>query len=313
MPFEQEFWSYLDRLVSDSQIVIDRPRYSPHPEYPEWLYPLDYGYLSETHAIDGGGVDVWVGSLHPQLLDSLVLTIDLQKRDAEIKLLLGCDESEKRILLDFLNADAMRASLIRRENGLSWLRSRRSVRSFQPRPVPEETLNRVLEAATWAPSAHNRQPWRFVILASLESRESLAKAMGERFFQALRAEGLNQEQAQARVQRSRQRILSAPTLILLCLDSSQGDPYPDLERQQAELWMGVQSTALAGGYLQLAANSLGLASLWMCAPLFTPLAVQQSLSLPRDWQPQALILLGYPAQTPIPRQRYPIQEVTLFL
>jgi F420 biosynthesis protein FbiB-like protein len=299
--------------MDNSQIIIDRPRHSPHPDYPDRLYPLDYGYLSRTRAIDASGIDVWVGSLHPPMLNALVLTVDLQKRNSEIKLLLGCNEEEKRLILDFSNTGKMRASLIRRESSLDWLTSRRSVRSFQPRPVPEEILERVLEAATWAPSAHNRQPWRFAVLSKPESRESLVKAMGAQFFQDLRVGGLNEKQAQARVERSRQRILQAPALILLCLDPSQEDAYPDRERQQAETWMGIQSTALAGGYLQLAAHSLGLASLWMCAPLFAQEAVQQVLSIPDNWLPQALILLGYPAQIPPPGQRRPVQKITLFL
>ena len=310
---EHEFWTYLDRLVSESQIIIDRPRHSQHPNHLDRFYPLDYGYLSGTLAMDGGGIDVWVGSLSSPTLDALVLTVDLQKRDAEIKLLLGCDENEKNLILDFLNTGAMQAILVRRESRLGWLTSRRSVRSFQPRPVPEEILNRILETATWAPSAHNRQPWRFAVLSSPEARENLVRSMSVQFIRDLLADGFTQEQAQARVERSRLRILQAPALILLCLDPSQGDHYPDLERQQAETWMSVQSTALAGGYLQLAAHILGLASVWMCAPLFASQAVQLGLSLPTNWQPQALILLGYPAQIPSPRARRPIEEITLFL
>jgi nitroreductase len=102
----------------------------------------------------------------------------------------------------------------------AWLRSRRSVRRFLPQPVAAETLARILETATWAPNAHNRQPWRFVILESPESRAQLAGAMGAEFERVLRAEALSEAEVLAQSQRSRTRLLEAPAAVLLCLDTS---------------------------------------------------------------------------------------------
>ena len=108
------FWDYLDRLVATSKIVIDRPAGSCHPRYPDVVYPLDHGYLDGTTTIDGGGVDLWVGTLPERVLDAIVLAVDLHKRDTEIKLLLGCAEIEKRVVFDFLNENSMRAMMVRR-------------------------------------------------------------------------------------------------------------------------------------------------------------------------------------------------------
>ena len=110
------FWEALDHLVSSSQVVIDRPRGSRHPRYPEVVYPLDYGYLYGTTAVDGGGVDLWSGSARERSLDAVLLTVDLNKRDVELKLLLGCIEDEKQIALEFLNSGSMHACLVRRNN-----------------------------------------------------------------------------------------------------------------------------------------------------------------------------------------------------
>jgi F420 biosynthesis protein FbiB-like protein len=308
----QDFWRFLDQLVSESQIEIDRPKGSAHPAFPDLIYPLDYGFLRDTTTVDGGGIDLFLGSRPERLLDALALTVDLAKRDAEIKLLLGCTEAEKQIALDFLNGADMRACLVQREPASSWLRGRRSVRRFQPQAVPEEVVRRILEAATWAPSAHHRQPWRFAVLASPAARARLAHALAEAFRQDLLADGLPAAEVELRVTRSRQRISEAPLAILLCLDPSVGDAYPDPARQQYEHWMGIQSVALAGGHLLLAAWAESLGSVWMCAPLFAPTAAQQALGLPQNWQPQALILLGYPAQIPPPRPRRPLEEVARF-
>jgi len=194
----------------------------------------------------------------------------------------------------------------------SFLYGRRSVRRFLPQPVPREVFDRILEAATWAPSAHNRQPWRFAVLIGLEAKTRLADRMGREFYQDLLADGLPLGKVEAQVERSRQRILEAPAVVLLCLDSSLGDVYPDAERQQAEYLMDVQGVAMAGGTMLLAAHAEGLGGVWMCAPLFAPVAALRALDLPVEWKPQALILLGYPAKIPPRLPRRPVSEVTLF-
>lgn len=309
---DQDFWHYLDHLVSTSQVEIDRPKDSAHPRFPNMIYPLDYGYLPGTTTVDGGGIDLFRGSLAGSTLDAVALTVDLEKRDAEIKLLLGCTEAEMQLALDFLNGASMRACLVRRGSGPDWLHSRRSVRRFKPEPIPEEIVRRVLETATWAPSAHNAQPWRFAVLASSEARVRLAQALGEAFRQDLLVSGLPSDEVEAQVSRSRQRIQQAPLAILLCQDLTVGDSYPDVARQQYEHWMGMQSVALAGGYLLLAAWSEGLGSVWMCAPLFAQATARLALGLPENWQPQALILLGYPDKIPAQRPRRPVDDVAVF-
>jgi inorganic pyrophosphatase len=109
------FWERLETLIASSEIVIDRPRGSSHPRYPAIVYPLDYGYLRGTSSGDGDGIDVWRGSLPNAELDAAVCTVDVMKRDAEIKLLIGCTETEKQIVLDFLNSEYMSAVLIERD------------------------------------------------------------------------------------------------------------------------------------------------------------------------------------------------------
>ena len=87
---DTQFWERLDALVAGSCVVVDRPKGTAHPRYPSFIYPLDYGYLDGTRAIDGGGVDVWVGSLPEKHVTAVVCTVDTVKRDTELKLLLGC-------------------------------------------------------------------------------------------------------------------------------------------------------------------------------------------------------------------------------
>lgn len=194
-----------------------------------------------------------------------------------------------------------------------FLRSRRSVRRFTSQPVARDTLFCILETATYAPSAHHRQHWRFVVLETSEAKTRLANAMGAEFERDLTDDGLNLADVHAQVARSRNRILGAPVAIVLCFDSSAGDDYADETRQRAEWLMGAQSVALAGLQFLQAVHAEDLGGVWTCGPLFAPEAVRRALKIPSRWEPQALILIGHPAQIPAPRPRKPVGEVTVFL
>lgn len=174
---------------------------------------------------------------------------------------------------------------------------RRSIRRYRQEIVSRKQLEAVLEAAIWAPSAHNRQPWRFAVVETQVQKEQLAQAMGARLRRDLQADGVSAELIEVDAGRSYSRITSAPVLIVLCLSMADMDVYTDEKRSQNEYIMAVQSVAMAGQNILLAAHDVGLAACWMCAPLFCPDVVKDALDLPDDWQPQALLTLGYPAET----------------
>ena len=176
------------------------------------------------------------------------------------------------------------------------IRGRRSIRRFQSQSVPQDVLLRLLDAAVWAPSAHNRQPWRFVLLTSAAGQSTLADAMGQRLAADLRADGVDDSAIAADVSRSRARLTGAGALVVVCLTMADMDTYPDPIRQTHEHTMAVQSTAMAAQNLLLAAHAEGLGAVWMCAPLFAPDVVRAALDLPDDFEPQGVIALGVPAE-----------------
>ena len=113
--YDLEFWNALDELVKSSEIVIDRPKGTPHPKYPGFIYKLDYGYLKDTASMDGGGIDVWLGTKNDRTADAVICIVDLMKRDSEIKILIGCTEEEKAIAYETHNESAyMKGIMIRR-------------------------------------------------------------------------------------------------------------------------------------------------------------------------------------------------------
>lgn len=189
------------------------------------------------------------------------------------------------------------------------LRGRRSVRQYQPMPVARELVEQVLEAARWAPSPHGRQPWRFVVLTRQESKERLANFMGETWQKNLEMDGQDERIVALRLDKSRQRILHAPVLILPCLYLEDLDRYPDEQRQNDETTMAIQSLGAAVQNMLLMAYELGLDGGWMCAPLFCPEVVCQALELDSRLIPHALITLGYAAADPKRRERLPLSSL----
>ena len=192
------------------------------------------------------------------------------------------------------------------------IQGRRSVRRYQDRDVPPDVVWRLLEAAHWAPSAHNRQPWRFIVIEKGPLRERIARAMGERLVADLLQDGWEEQDARTRAERSYQRLTQAPVLILLALDTTSMDVYPDERRQRAEHTMMVQSVALAGQNLLLAAHHYGLGACWICAPLFAGDILRALLNLPESWEPQGFITLGYPAERPT-RDREPLADHVMWI
>lgn len=184
---------------------------------------------------------------------------------------------------------------------------RRSVRRYTSRPLSRPLLESILKAAIWAPSAHNRQPWRFCVVTDTETKERLSRQMGDRWRRDLEADDADPGFIERRVSISHQRITGASALVIASLSMADMDHYGDPLRDEAEHTMAVQSTALACQNLLLAAHYYGLGACWMCAPLFVPDLVRDALELAPDWEPQSLITLGYPAETK-EKDRLPLGE-----
>ncbi|HKI55050.1 MAG TPA: nitroreductase family protein [Anaerolineales bacterium] len=194
----------------------------------------------------------------------------------------------------------------------NFLRTRRSVRRFKPDPIPDSVINDILTTATFAPSAHNRQPWRFVVVKDIFTKTRLADAMAVEFKHDLEQDGLSPEKIQAQIKRSKERMTSAPVIIVINLDMSEMDVYADKKRKQAEFRMAMQSVANAGMQLLLAAHAEGLGGVWICSPLFVQETVQKVLDLSKSWEPQGMFYLGYSDSTPKDKSMKDMKDIVLF-
>jgi len=179
---------------------------------------------------------------------------------------------------------------------LDELRDRRSVRKYQTRPVAEDLVRMVLLAAGWAPSAHNAQPWRFIVLSDPQVKKRLAEAMTNAWAADMPKDGPSIEAETVKLRA--ERFATAPALVLACLSMEDMIKFPDVKRQMCERDLAMQSLAAALQNMLLAAHSLGLGACWFCAPAFCKGTVREVQDIPDEVEPEALIAIGYPAEKP---------------
>ena len=178
------------------------------------------------------------------------------------------------------------------------IKKRRSIRKYTARRVTKETLKEILEAARWAPSAHNAQPWRFIVLTDTPKKRELAKAMTAAWMADMSKDGTSSEVRESLSKLSVERFTRAPVLLVACLTMKDMIKYADESRRNSERDLAVQSLGAAVQNMLLAAHSNNLGACWFCAPVFCKEAVRQVLKIPEEAEPQALITLGYPAEKP---------------
>ncbi|MFZ5855496.1 MAG: nitroreductase family protein [Chloroflexota bacterium] len=191
----------------------------------------------------------------------------------------------------------------------AFLRTRRSIRRFKPDPVADEVISRVIATATYAPSAHNTQPWRFVIVGRVgnpphETRDRLAHALTSAMRADMESEGAPESEIESRVTRSIKRINEAPVIILLCRDVTAVR-----EQKPQDTVMAIQSVANAATYLLLAAHAEELGGNWICWPLYAQEETRSALELPESWEPQAMVFIGYADEEAKEKILHPIVKI----
>jgi coenzyme F420-0:L-glutamate ligase/coenzyme F420-1:gamma-L-glutamate ligase len=194
-----------------------------------------------------------------------------------------------------------------------FIEQRRSIRSFRDEPVDRSVLDTLIEAACLAPAPHHSRPWRFVVIDTDAAKLALADGMGARWQADLEADGVSAERIAELVAASHTKITGAPALMLACLTWDGLDRYPDETRQRAEWGMALLSLGASVENFMLSAAGAGLASCWVAAPIFCPEAARDSLNLPTEWLPHALVLVGHPDPAYVARERPPVPLETLRL
>lgn len=188
------------------------------------------------------------------------------------------------------------------------IKKRRSIRKYSPQQIDAAVVREVLEAARWAPSAHNAQPCRFIVLTNVALKRDLAEAMAAAWVADMTKDGVTAEVRENATKASAERFMSAPVLIVACLTMKDMPKRPDERRQHCERDLAVQSLGAALQNMLLVAHDKGLGACWFSTPCFCKEAVRKILNAPSDAEPQALIALGYPAEKPEAPSRKPLRS-----
>jgi coenzyme F420-0:L-glutamate ligase/coenzyme F420-1:gamma-L-glutamate ligase len=192
------------------------------------------------------------------------------------------------------------------------LEGRRSIRKFTSEPVPADLVDRILRAGVEAPNARHRQSWRFVVLNTPQAIEGLADTLNFNYIQDMLAAGKTTKEVDQMAADRKARICGAPVVVVLFVDTSDLSAFEPSDPNNKEYLMAVQSAALAGGQMLLAAQALGLGGLWMGGPLHAQQRLIAALDLPDTWLAQGMLLFGHMGEQPEKKARRPMDEVVRF-
>lgn len=162
------------------------------------------------------------------------------------------------------------------------IKNRRSVRTFTDEPVSDAELEKLIDAARWAPSAGNTQPWEFIIIRDPKTKSDISKAAGDQT-----------------------SIEEAPATIIVCANTTRSRRA--YSTRGTSLYC-IQDTAAATQNMLLAAQALGLGTCWIGA--FDEEQAREALNMPENVRPLAIIPIGHAADRPKARSRRPLAEIT---
>jgi coenzyme F420-0:L-glutamate ligase/coenzyme F420-1:gamma-L-glutamate ligase len=190
------------------------------------------------------------------------------------------------------------------------LEKRRSIRSFQKRRVPRWMIRSIVAAGCTAPSAHDLRPWRVVALDDRSRKSELATVSAKAYFESLISRGI--ENARDKSEKAKSRILSAPVILVVCLDRSVLRAEKSTRRKRNEWIMGTQSVAAMVENMLLQASELGLGACWRGSALFISKWLKRLLFLPNSFEPQAIVEIGYPSTIPREKKLERLEEKLRF-
>jgi FMN reductase (NADPH) len=194
------------------------------------------------------------------------------------------------------------------------LKSRRSIRAYKPDPIPDEYIQKIIEAARWAPSGGNSQPWEFIVIKKKELKDRIADLFIKSLDLVREAELTREKEMRVPALVGKMMgpgFKNAPVLILLCGDPRVNEAFPFVIFQKYGHEVFISNLASAFLCMQLAAKTLGLGSQWVSAAgSFMEDDLKELLNIPKGAKIYDMMAVGYPAYQLGPRSPRKIDEMT---
>lgn len=202
------------------------------------------------------------------------------------------------------------------ENFIDLLKSRRSIRAYKPDPIPDEYIQKIIEAARWAPSGGDAQPWEFVVIKRKDIKDKIAALFMESIKPLRQAELTREKELRIpalETEMPEPGFKNAPVFILLCGDPRTNEAFPLTVYEKWGTEVFISNLASAFLCMQLAAKSLGLGSQWVSSSgSLMEDKLKELLNIPEKIKIYDMMAMGYPAYQLGPRSPRKIDEMTHF-
>ncbi|NLO89848.1 MAG: nitroreductase family protein [Clostridia bacterium] len=199
------------------------------------------------------------------------------------------------------------------------IESRRSIREYSSESIPKKHIEEMIRAATWAPSANNRQMWKFIVVTNEEVKNRMVEAVSEKIDKMAEEFGLHENVDQRKAFGT--FFKNAPVVIVVLHEpyknrweeAARGKGWTEEKIRRMRPEPGLQSIGAAIQNLLLAAEALGYGSCWMTLPAIAAYEIEEILNVKPPWELAAVIPVGKPAKIPEPKPRKPIEETLEFV
>ena len=190
---------------------------------------------------------------------------------------------------------------------LDLVKNRRSIRRFKPDPVPDEYIEKIIEAARWAPSGYNSQPWEFLVVKDKGLRDRILQSIDQHknLIADVEATGIKQKMKQMSLPWHDEEMdyHIAPVIIILFADTRTKVALPDMGMRYSDKTGLIFNSGLSCAYIymQLAATALGLATQWLGAMPNAVKIIEKILGVPEEFEFYKMMPVGYPGYKPRPK------------
>jgi len=194
---------------------------------------------------------------------------------------------------------------------LELVKNRRSIRRFKPDAIPDEYVDKIIEAARWAPSGFNSQPWEFVVVRKRELKDRIVQAIKDNFAKMVQRRSREvtnpskHERREASLLSEAYGYRNAPVFIILYGDMRTKVALPVVVQSNEDLFRQIYISSLASAflYMHLAAAALGFASQWVTSVWFPPVqsAIKELLGIPEELAVYDMMATGFSASKPRPK------------